>query len=159
MNNGGRLAAVFEGWRVTTTLLVDSGTPLTARVQGASRDVAQGINGALRADYNGADIAVANPGIDQFFNTGAFSIPATGAFGTSPRNVIIGPGSRQLNAQFSRDVRLGGTRAVSIQMRVNNLLNTVNFAAVDTNVNSPTFGDVLSVRSMRSAQLNLRFRF
>jgi hypothetical protein len=159
LNNGGKLAAIFENWRVTATLLLDAGTPLTARVQGATRDVSQGINGALRANYNGDAIALSDPTIDQYFNTGAFSIPATGAFGTSARNVIIGPGSKQLNAQLSRDVRLGGTRALTVQMRINNLLNNVNFAAVDTNVNSPTFGDVLSVRSMRSAQLNLRFRF
>ena len=31
-----------------------------------------------------------------------------------------------------------------------NLLNTVQWAAVDTNVNSPTFGQVLSVRPMRT---------
>ena len=61
--------------------------------------------------------------------------------------------------QVTRDVRLGGTRAVSIQVRANNLLNMVNYASVDTCVNSPTFGQVLSVRPMRSAQLNLRFRF
>jgi len=159
LNNGGKLASLFEGWRATATLTIDSGTPLTARVQNASRDVSQGVTGALRADYDGAPIQISNPTINQFFNTGAFSVPAAGAFGTSARNVIIGPGSKQLNAQFSRDVRLGGTRALTIQMRVNNLLNNVNFAAVDTNVNSPTFGEVLSVRSMRSAQLNLRFRF
>ncbi len=159
LNNGGRLATLFENWRMTATVLLDAGTPLTARVPGATRDVAQGVNGALRADYNGADIALANPTVDQYFNTSAFSIPATGAFGNSARNVIIGPGSKQLNAQLSRDIRLGGTRALSVQLRMNNLLNNVNFASVDTNVNSPTFGDVLSVRSMRSAQLNLRFRF
>ena len=32
-------------------------------------------------------------------------------------------------------------------------------SSVDTHVNSPTFGQVLNVRPMRSAQLNLRFRF
>jgi hypothetical protein len=64
-----------------------------------------------------------------------------------------------LNAQVSRDIRLGGTRALSLQFRLNNVLNNVNYAAVDTNVNSPTFGQVLSVRPMRSAQANLRFRF
>jgi len=159
LNNGGTLASWFEGWRVTATLQLDAGTPLTARVQGAARDVAQGVNGALRADYNGQDIALTDPTVNQFFNTGAFSVPLTGRFGDSPRNIIIGPGSKMLNAQLSRDIRLGGTRALSLQMRVTNLLNNVNYAAVDTNVNSPTFGQVLSVRPMRSAQLNLRFRF
>ena len=64
--------------------------------------------------------------------------------------MIIGPGSKQLNAQFSRDVRMGGNRAVTLQLNATNLLNMVNYATVDTVVNSPTFGQVLSVRPMRS---------
>ena len=73
--------------------------------------------------------------------------------------MIIGPGSRQLNAQFSRDVRMGRTRALTMQLNATNLLNMVNYAAIDTVVNSPTFGQVLSVRPMRSMQLIFRFRF
>lgn len=157
--NGGPWAAALEGWRVTATFSADAGTPLTPRVRGAASDVAQGLNGALRADYSGAPIASNESTVDRFFNTSAFAVPTAGLFGTSGRNIIIGPGSRQLDAQLTRDVRLGGTRAVSIQLRANNLLNMVNFAAIDTWVNSPTFGQVLSVRPMRSAQLNLRFRF
>ena len=44
-------------------------------------------------------------------------------------------------------------------MNATNLLNMVNYAGIDTVVNSPTFGQVLSVRPMRSVTLNLRFRF
>ena len=73
--------------------------------------------------------------------------------------MIIGPGSRQLDAQFSRDIRAGGTRVLSVTLSASNLLNLVNYAAIDTVVNSPTFGQVLSVRPMRSMQLSLRFRF
>ena len=58
-----------------------------------------------------------------------------------------------------RAAYLGGNRAVTIQVRATNLLNLVNYTAIDTFVNSPTFGQVTSVRPMRSAQLNLRFRF
>lgn len=159
LDNGGRLAAVLENWRVTANFTAETGTPLTPRVTGASRDVSQGINGALRANYTGAPISLDNPTVDEFFNTAAFASPLPGQFGTSPRNVIIGPGSRQLNAQFSRDVLLGGTRAVTILVRATNLLNNVNYTAIDTFVNSPTFGQVLSVQPMRSMQVNLRFRF
>ena len=56
--------------------------------------------------------------------------------------MIIGPGSRQLNAQFSRDIRIGGNRALTLQVNATNLLNMVNYAAIDTIVNSPTFGQV-----------------
>ena len=70
-------------------------------------DVARGTNGTLRANYNGAQVQLANPTIDRFFNTTAFSVPPAGTFGNAARNMIIGPGSRLLNAQFSRDLRMG----------------------------------------------------
>ena len=35
-------------------------------------------------------------------------------FGTSPRNFIIGPGGHVVNASFSRDMRIGGNRAVTL---------------------------------------------
>jgi hypothetical protein len=73
--------------------------------------------------------------------------------------MIIGPGSKLLNASFTRDVRLGGNRNVSIQVTANNLLNLVNYGGVDVNVNSPTFGQITSVRGMRTVRLNRRFRF
>jgi hypothetical protein len=64
-----------------------------------------------------------------------------------------------VNANFTRDVRIGANRSVSIQVSANNLLNLVNYAGLDTNVNSPTFGQITSVRGMRTIRLNFRFRF
>ncbi len=159
LSGGGLWSSLLRDWRFTTNFTWQSGTPLTARVQASASEVAKGTNGTLRANYNGDAIQLANPTIDRFFNTDAFGVPAPGTFGTSGRNIIIGPGSKMLNAQFARDVRLGSTRALTIQLNATNLLNLVNYGAVDTTVNSPTFGQVLSVRPMRSTQLNLRFRF
>jgi hypothetical protein len=155
----GTWQAIMRDWRFTTTYTWQSGTPLTPRVTSSASDVARGTNGTLRANYDGESVQLSNPTIDRFFNTNAFSIPAPGTFGNASRNMIIGPGSTLLNAQFTRDVRMGGNRVMSISVNTNNLLNNVNYAAVDTVVNSPTFGQVLSVRGMRSTQLNLRFRF
>ena len=160
LSGGGLWSSLLRDWRFTTNFTWQSGTPFTARVQGSAVEIARGgTSGTLRANYDGAAIQVANPTIDQFFNTSAFTIPPPGSFGNSGRNIIIGPGSRMLNAQFARDVRLGGTRALTIQLNATNLLNMVNYGAMDTTVNSPTFGQILSVRPMRSTQLNLRFRF
>jgi len=121
--------------------------------------VAQGVSGTLRANYTGAAISLSNPTIDRYFNTAAFTIPDAGTFGNSNRNMVVGPGSRQLDGQLSRDLRLGGTRVLSVQLNANNVLNFVNYANVDTVVNSPTFGQITSVRPMRSMVLNLRFRY
>jgi hypothetical protein len=159
LNRGGFWAALFENWRATANVVWQSGTPYTPRVRGAASDVARGTNGTLRANYDGQSLGVPVPTIDLFFNTAAFSVPAPGTFGSAARNLIIGPGSRLLNAQFARDVRFGNTRTLSIQLDANNLLNLVNYGAIDTVVNSPTFGQVLSVRPMRSMRINVRFRF
>jgi hypothetical protein len=159
LNQGGTLAALLENWRLTATFAWQAGTPYTPRVTGSAADVAGGTNGTLRASYDGSAVQLANPTIDAFFNTAAFGLPAAGTFGNASRNMIIGPGSRLLNAQFARDLRFGRSRSVTIQLNATNLLNMVNYAAIDTVVNSPTFGQVLSVRSMRSMQAGLRFRF
>jgi len=159
LHNGGRMAAIFGRWRGSTNFSWQSGAPLTPRVQGDASDVARGTNGTLRANYNGGPIQIAGPTIDRFFNTAAFSVPLPGTFGTASRNMIIGPGSKLLNAQVSRDIQLKRNRGITIQFTASNILNAVNYSRLDTLVNSPTFGQVLGVGGMRSAQLNLRFRF
>jgi len=133
--------------------------PYTPRVTGAVADVARGSNGTLRANYNGRPISLGDATVDRFFNTSAFTVPPAGTFGTASRNMIIGPGSKLLNAQISRDLRLGANRVVTAQLNGNNLLNLVNYGSIDTVVNSPTFGQVLSVRPMRSMTFNVRVRF
>ena len=157
--NGGFWAAILGGWRFATNFTMQSGSPLTVRVSGAASTVAGGTNGTLRANYDGSAIQIANPTIDRFFNTAAFSIPAPGTYGNSARNLVIGPGSRLLNANFSRDIRLGGNRSLTLALTANNLLNTVNYGGINTTVNSPSFGQVTSVRGMRSMSFVSRLRF
>ena len=152
--------SIVGDWTATLALTLQSGTPLTARVLGAASDVSRGTNGSLRADYDRrADSAEQSDGRRVLQRGGIHACPRPGTFGDSARNTIIGPGARQLNGMLMRDVRLGGNRVLTLQVNATNLLNTVQWASVDTNVNSPTFGQVLSVRPMRTVTLNVRFRF
>jgi hypothetical protein len=156
--NGGKLAALVGEWSANLSFSAHSGNPFTARVVGAVSSVANGTSGSLRANVNGPT-AIADPSLLDFFNTAAFSAPSLGQFGDSPRNVIIGPGGRVFNASFNRDMRMGGTRAVTIQVNVNNLFNTIQWTSIDTNINSTTFGQVTRFAPMRTMTINLRFRF
>jgi hypothetical protein len=54
---------------------------------------------------------------------------------------------------------MGRNRSLSFQLNANNLLNMVQWSGIDANVNSLTFGQVTSVRPMRSVTLNIRVRF
>jgi hypothetical protein len=102
---------------------------------------------------------LSDPTVDEFFNTPAFSLPAPGQYGDSSRNMIVGPGARQLNGLFQRDLRLGGNRALTLQVNALNLLNAVQWASVDTNINSQSFGQVTSARPMRAVTITARFRY
>jgi hypothetical protein len=155
--DGGILAEIFGDWSMSATYTWQTGTPLTARCSTCAANLASGVSGTLRADSTGASISDAPAG--YFFNPYAFSIPVPGTFGDSPRNIITGPSSHLLNAQFTRDISFTSTKVLSLNVNASNLLNTVNYASIDSNVNSSTFGKVLSVGSMRSIRVNARFRF
>lgn len=157
--NGGPMAAIIGNWSISSTFTFQSGTPFTARVIGAATEVSSGTNGTLRADYNGAAIALVNPTVQQFFNTAAFSVPAAGSFGDAARNTIRGPSTHQLNGSLTRDVSVGGNRSLTIGINALNILNTVQWASIDTTLNSPTFGQVTSALPMRSLTATLRLRF
>ena len=62
-------AAVLGGWSWNMNLQLSSGTPFTARVLGSTSDVANGVNGTLRADTTGQQVAVDHPTTTEFFNT------------------------------------------------------------------------------------------
>jgi trimeric autotransporter adhesin len=153
-SDGGVLAALLENWTTTATFTMQSGTPLTPRVTGA-----QAAGRQLRADYTGDPISLPSPSIDEFFNVNAFALPERGQLGTAGRNIIPGPGSTLLNATIARDLKVGGPRVVTVRLTANNLLNLVNYNAVNTTANSPAFGQITSVRPMRTMTLNVRFKF
>ena len=158
-SNGGWLSAIVGEWSATFNFTAQSGSRFTPRVVGATTSVANGTSGSLRANYSGAPITLSDPSLTQFFDTSVFSVPAAGTFGTSPRNVITGPGGHVMNATFSRDMRIGGTRALSLQVNANNLFNTIQWTAIDTNINSNTFGQVTRFAGLRTITLNARLRF
>jgi hypothetical protein len=160
LDNNGAVASVVGGWTATLAFTAQSGTPFSARVCGAVTDIAQGTNCSLRANVTGAPIAIGDPSIAEFFNNiNAFTAPTFGGYGDSARNLIVGPAGHQLNGTLVRDVRLSGTRFMTLQINATNLLNTVQWQTIDTDINSPTFGHVLSVKPMRAVTMTMRFRF
>jgi hypothetical protein len=150
---------VLGGWQWATNFTLASGTPYTARITGSAANVAQGLNGTLRANYNGEPIPLDSPTMQQFFNTAAFSIPPTGTYGNSARNLIVGPGTQAANMSLQKIVMLPRQRSLTFRAQANNVFNNVQWGSIDTVVNSPTFGQVTSVRSMRSVTFSIRAGF
>ncbi len=157
--NPGLAQRLLGAWTWSGSITLASGNPYTARVVGAFTDVARGTSGSLRANYNGQPISIADPTVAQWFNTAAFTVPPSGQFGTAGRNTIEGPGTILVNFAIAKNIPLKDMMAFEIRAEANNVFNHANFTGIDTTVNSPTFGQVISVGSMRKMQLNARFRF
>jgi hypothetical protein len=154
---------IMEGFSVSGTFTFSSGTPLTPVFLAATTSVACGTSGTYRPDLTGNSLNLSTG--RQWFNPAAFSEPAAnttypcGVFGNAPRSFIMGPGTVQNNMALSKTMQLGETRSLEIRATINNAFNTVQYSGVDTNVASPTFGQVTSAGSMRSFQFTSRFRF
>jgi len=160
MTSPGLLNKILGDWTWSGTFTIASGFPFTANVLGNFADVARGTNGTLRANLvPGQAISISNPSINEWFNTGAFVIPPAGRFGDSGRNIIIGPGTHQFNMSFSKSFPIHEAMGFEVRTDITNIFNTPQFSAIDTTVNSPTFGHVISVGNMRTITFSTRFRF
>jgi hypothetical protein len=154
---------ILEGISVSGSFTFASGTSLTPVYSAAVTSVACGTGGTFRPNLTGSSLNQSTG--RQWFSPSAFSEPVPnpqfpcGTFGNAPRNFIGGPGTVQNNMALSKTMQLGETRSLEIRATINNVFNTVQYSGVDTNVASPTFGQVISAGSMRSFQFTSRFRF
>jgi len=158
LSSGGFGSRIFGDWTWSGSFTLAAGTPFTARVIGDFASVNQGVSGTLRANYTGVPIG-GGGSVQQWFNTAAFAVPAPGTFGDAGRNTIIGPGTVLFNMAMSKTFPLKDMRGLEIRADASNVFNHANFTAIDAVVNSPTFGHVISVGTMRTVALTTRFHF
>jgi len=89
----------------------------------------------------------------------AVSDPAARTYGTLPRNYLRGPGVFNINLALSKTTPITDRLRAETRADFFNLLNRAEFLNPDTNINSPTFGRILSTYDPRIIQLSLRLSF
>lgn len=151
---------VLGAWRVNGSFTAHSGTPFTVRVfsKNPSCQNVPGVN-SERADQNG-NAALANPTIQEWFNTAVFSTPS-GCYGDAPRNSVIGPGAFTINSGLSKTFQFGrdGLRRLDFTWNTTNLLNHVNYSGLSTVLGSSTFGQITGAAAMRTMTFTTRVNF
>jgi hypothetical protein len=86
-------------------------------------------------------------------------MPAFGTFGTAGRNIVDGPGYRNVNVALLKRLAIGGTVRVQLRAEAFNLFNHANFDLPDAFLGSPTFGRILSAQSPRRIQFGVKAIF
>jgi hypothetical protein len=153
------LKTLFGDWQFNGSWNISSGNPATARVLGSYADVARGSNGSLRANATGLPVGIEDRGVGEWFNTAAFTLPPSGQFGNVGRNTIRGPSTLLGNLSVNKTFLFADGRSLDLRGQASNVLNTPQFRGIDTTVNSPSFGRILSAGAMRRIQIVARFNF
>jgi len=155
---------ILEGFSISGTYSIATGTPLTPYYPAAVSDVAHGTTGNLRPNsVPGVSPTAGGGSAKAWFNVAAFQQPQPdsfgNAFGNISRNSIAGPGTIQNSMSLAKTMQLGDTRSMEFRATAANVFNTVQYSGVDASLTSPTAGQVISAGAMRSFQFTGRFRF
>ncbi|MBI2834235.1 MAG: carboxypeptidase regulatory-like domain-containing protein [Acidobacteria bacterium] len=159
----GWVSDLLANWEVTGILTLQSGRPFTVALlpefdNSNTGRSSLGFGANDRPDLVG-DPTLSARGPNGWFNTAAFAVPPFGSFGTAGRNILEGPGYRNVNLALLKHLRLGAATRLQLRLEAFNLFNRTNFDLPDNFLGSPTFGRIRSAGSPRRLQLGAKLLF
>ena len=158
-----------EGWEISGITRVSTGLPVTLVNFGDNSLLGSepnGINnfGVDEPDYSGGPLNLNhNPRNGQpYFNTSQFGENALGTPGTSRRRFFNGPGLNNYDMALLKNLRLTESKSLQFRVEAFNVFNHAQFfgpQAVDGNIDSSTFGQVVTADPPRLVQFGAKFFF
>jgi hypothetical protein len=159
-----------KGWSLSGITHVASGFPVTMINNGDNSLIGTNPNGVNNSsidepDYNGGPIHLGKDprrNGNMFFNTNSFSMNALGEPGTSKRRFFYGPGAQNYDMAVAKNLPFNETRSLLFRVEAFNVFNHTQFngpQAVDGDVGSTTFGEVINAAPPRILQGALKFSF
>jgi hypothetical protein len=116
-------------------------------------------------DYNGQPLNInSNAGRNgqPYFNINAFSLNALGTPGDASRRSFIGPGEINFDLALLKTLTFSESRNLQIRVEAFNAFNHANFfgpLAVDGDISSNLFGQVVNAAPPREVQVAAKFFF
>jgi carboxypeptidase family protein/TonB-dependent receptor-like protein len=165
----GRHRGLTDGWTISGTTRFSSGFPITLYNSADTSllgTFGNGVNNNLVDTPNYSPSCAVNvnrdPSNGPAFNTSCFSLPPLGQIGSAPRRFFYGPGIENTDLAIIKAVRLGATRSIQLRVEAFNVFNHPQFygsGAVDGNVASSTFGQIVGAAPPRQIQLATKVTF
>lgn len=157
---------VLGNWQVNGITTFMSGTPFTVfdsqdvSLQGTAPE----ITGFSSNRPNLVGDANAGPHtVQEWFNVNAFQRldPQTqaGQFGSAGRNIVQGPGLEDWDFSALKNIPLAETKQLQFRAEFFNIFNHTNFRLPDSDISSPTFGQIREALPPRLLQVALKFLF
>ena len=154
------LRALINGWELSAIATLQSGLPINItsgsdiNLDGVNNDrVNLAGNPYLDPHRSRSDVS------NAWFTTAAFAAPASGTDGNLGRNVLSGPGSRNVDLGMFRNFKFRERFNLQARGEFTNAFNFVNLSNPTLTLSSAAFGTIRSAGSMRQVQLGLRLTF
>jgi hypothetical protein len=158
-HSSGFAHALLGGWEWSGIATFQSGFPFTVTISGDRAGVG---GGTQRPNVIGTPAILGT--VSQFFNTGAFALPALGTFGNEGANTVRGPGiANDFTMNFFKNFgfRLFGKEGQKLRIgaEIFNIFNHANFSAVGAVFASATYGHITAALDPREIQFSARLTF
>ena len=154
----GALGQVVGGWTIGNVTVVQSGPPISVTTQ--TNNTNSFSAGAQRPDVSrNPNLADDQRTLSRWFDTGAFSQPATFMFGNSGRNIVRAPGLVNFDFSIMRNFQFGERYRLQVRGEAFNAFNHTNFAAPGGTFGGPGFGTISASGPARQVQVGMRFAF
>jgi hypothetical protein len=144
--NSGLLKPVVEGWQLNGILQYYDGFPFSVS---SSAGVGDGLT--PRAQFIGASgngsLGSGQRTLGEWFNTADFANHPAGAWGNSGRNILQGPGTKNVDFSFFKNTPITEGKVLQLRAEFFNLFNTPEFNNPGATVTAGTFGKVSSAGS------------
>lgn len=169
--NSNRLAdEVVGGWRMSGTVVAQSGVPFTITTSGANNSFSQcsGCSWYPNVVSNPKSgvpppPAADGPGAIAFFNPAAYVAAAPGTFGDEVRNSIRGPRLTVVNLGLAKTISLGERVQLELRSDWVNALNHPSFNPPGNSLGGANFGVIDNATGVsvapRSGQLSAHVTF
>lgn len=163
-NAGGFSQAVVGGWRVNSIDTLVSGAPFTPVMVSSLLNSGSAGQWPNRVGSGKLD----DPTIQGWFNPADFVSPGNYTFGNSGRNILVGPGTKQVDLSVFKEFYFSENTARHLQFRAEafNVLNTPQFNNPNAQIGNPAAGTITSAgapllfqRTSRQIQLALKLYF
>jgi len=164
-----RRSRLIDGWAISGVTRFSTGFPVTLFNNTDTSllgTIPNGINnnGVDTPDYIPGNLELnMNPRNGRpAFNPALFSLPDMGQIGTAARRFFYGPGVANFDVALHKSVRLAESQSLELRFEAFNIFNHAQFfgpAAVNGNISSAGFGQVVNAAAPRLLQLAAKFSF
>jgi hypothetical protein len=150
------LKQFLGNWQMGGILTLHTGFPLTMQANDVSGTKSRGPRANRSGNGDGAKQI--GPG-KKWFDTTAFSQPASGTLGNSGVGIVRGPGMRNFSLSLQKRFPVTETKYFEFRGECYNLTNTPIFNSPTRAVTSVNFGEIRSAQGERNIQFGLKFHF